>query len=228
MPSAALVDACPATMAAVAGDSFDAGARRGVVAVAAFCMDRTEVAVDAYAACVKAGSCSDAHVDGWTSDGTSFVAEPNCNYGKPGRDRQPMNCVDWKQAASYCAAQGARLPTEAEWEWAARGGARGSRYPWGNDVPSAGVCWSLKGQPQRSASCAVGTSATDASPLGVLDLAGNLHEWTSTAYAEGARVVRGGSFLDAFELEGRANARRGASPASKGVAIGFRCAVGRR
>ena len=227
--STALVDTCPAGMVGITGGSYTTPARRDLVTVTPFCMDRTEVAVDAYAACVKAGKCSDAHVDGWTSDGASFVAEDNCNYGKPGRARQPMNCVDWKQATAFCAAQGARLPTEEEWEWVARGGARGSRYPWGDAVPDAQVCWSLKGQPQRRATCAVGTSAADASPLGVLDLAGSVSEWTATPYNdEHARVVRGATFTSQFEYHGRASTRGGVSPVAHSVATGFRCTVGRR
>jgi formylglycine-generating enzyme len=215
-------------MVVVPGGSYSTTTRRDVVSVGPFCLDRTEVAVDVYSACVNAGKCDEAHVDAWTSNGTSFLPEGNCNYGKAGRDRQPMNCVDWNQAAAFCRAKGTRLPTEEEWEWAARGGARGSRYPWGDAVPEAQVCWSLEGQPRRTATCVVGASVADVSPLGIRDLAGNVHEWTGSTYDPRTRVVRGGTFGDQFEYEGRASTRRGASPVARSVATGFRCAVGRR
>src|SRR5690606_19045128 len=59
-----------------------------------------------------------------------------CNAGKPGRGDHPINCVSWHQADRFCAAQGKRLPTEAEWEMAARGLDR-RPYPWGHEPPSA-------------------------------------------------------------------------------------------
>ncbi|MBM4376963.1 MAG: SUMF1/EgtB/PvdO family nonheme iron enzyme, partial [Deltaproteobacteria bacterium] len=87
--------------------------KAGQVAVEAFCMDRTEVTTAAYAACVSAGKCTRAHT------GSVFAS---CNAGVSGRENHPINCVDRNQADAYCQAQGLRLPTEEEWEYAATGG----------------------------------------------------------------------------------------------------------
>lgn len=94
------------------------------VTVAAFCMARTEMTVAEYDACVAAGRCTAA----------GALHNPHCNTGMSGRSNHPINCVDLAQATAYCEAQGARLPTEEEWEYAARG-AEGRRYPWGSAAP---------------------------------------------------------------------------------------------
>ena len=90
-------------------------------------MDLTEVTVAIYDACVRAGSCTRA-------GGPDL--DPFCNEGKPERANHPINCVDWNQAMTYCNYIGARLPTEPEWEYAARG-SDGRKYPWGNTPPNA-------------------------------------------------------------------------------------------
>ncbi len=96
--------------------------------VAAFQIDRTEVTVSAYDACVKAGAC------------TPAATGPFCNGAQPERANHPVNCVNWNQSTAYCAWAGKRLPATAEWEYAARG-PEARRWPWGQTPPGQQMCW---------------------------------------------------------------------------------------
>lgn len=183
------------------------------VSVAGFAMDVTEVTAGAYTACVRAGRCSAA--------GTGR----SCNYGKSDKDNHPINCVDWDQATAYCGSVGKRLPTEEEWEYAARG-TDGRRYPWGDEEPGARACWN-----QRSAgsTCSVGSYASGV--FGLKDMAGNVWEWTASGYsdygnnrASEARVTRGGGWFNAVASSLRSSCRDGHAPSDRGDGLGFRCA----
>ena len=199
-----------AVMVELPAGRFTMSTRGDVVSVASFWLDRTEVTVSAYASCVSAGPCSDPEVGA------------ECNAGRPNRGAHPANCVDWDQATAYCAWLGRRLPTEEEWEWAARGGERGSVYPWGAALPGAQLCWSREGS--VAGTCPVAAYPAGRSPEGLADLAGNVWEWTSSV--RGAwRVVRGGGWGTRDAAFVRAGARRADLPADGHDSdLGFRCA----
>ena len=205
-------------MAALHGGKFKMGDRGDSVTVAPFELDVTEVTVDAYAACVRAGACS--------SDG--LVCDALSNWGVSGRGTHPMNCVDWNQATAYCGAQGKRLPTEQEWEWAARGQEKATIYPWGNDEPGGQLCWGGEGGNPKigdhTSTCPVGSYPRGDAPGGIHDLAGNVWEWTSSAYDGTSRVDRGGSWSWALAEFFHAAARVADKPADRSADLGFRCA----
>ena len=125
----------PAKMVTLPAASFTMGADAGAenerpahkATVAAFSMDLTEVTVNAYAVCFAAGKCS-------APEKGRF-----CTWAKCDRGNHPVNCVTHTQAAEYCQFVGKRLPTEVEWEYAARG-TDGRVYPWGADKPVGPPC----------------------------------------------------------------------------------------
>ena len=199
------------------------------VTVPAFRIDQHEVTAAEYKACVTAAGCTP------TNTGDEYT------YDRPGSESHPVNGVDWDQARAYCAWAGKRLPTEAEWEKAARG-ADGRRYPWGNDsldcdhaVLSTKTCSSPGTAP-------TGSRPRGASPYGALDMSGNVREWVEDSYhrsytgapsdgsawvapAGESRVVRGGSWSYGPTGFLRTSARRDSDPALRSSATGFRCAL---
>jgi formylglycine-generating enzyme required for sulfatase activity len=121
----------------------------------------------------------------------------------PGQESHPVKGVTWELAAAYCEWANKRLPTEAEWEVAARG-PQGLLYPWGDDGNSVEL--------PRSETYAIGTAPSNQSPFGAFDMAGNVWEWVADPYvptATGHRLLRGGAngFLKdmAYRLEGDPN-----------------------
>jgi len=139
------------------------------VTVPDFEMSRTEVTVAQYRACVEAGSCS---VDGLEGGRTS----PQCNWPKEGRDDHPINCVDLEKARAFAAWVGGRLPTEAEWEYAARGN---EPYPHaGSEDPEDVGCWG--GMQFMEGTCPVGSKR--ANGFGLVDMSGNVSEWVADCW----------------------------------------------
>jgi formylglycine-generating enzyme required for sulfatase activity len=106
------------------------------VTLPAFQLDRTEVTVGAYAACVAAAACIPFTTvqDSVYSEGQNKWASQFCNWGKARREQHPINCVPWDEAKKFCVWANKRLPTEEEWEYAARG-SEGRTYPWGEAFP---------------------------------------------------------------------------------------------
>jgi formylglycine-generating enzyme required for sulfatase activity len=167
-PGVAPDDACPAGMARVDGGTFPSIVRGGPAEIAALCVDVTEVTRGAYRDCPKA-------VCGRPDTGE------HCTESRSELDL-PVNCVTHAQAEAYCAFRHARLPTAEEWEWVARGGDEAATYPWGSALPKHQLCWS--GVEHRADPCPVGAFPEGASRVGILDLVGNVAEWTSTKRAD--------------------------------------------
>jgi hypothetical protein len=205
---------CPAGMVAVTGGVLARGG--GETRIPSFCMDRTEVTVDAYATCVDVGVCK----------ASDLVCGAAATWGKKGQGSHPLNCVTWNEADTFCREHGKRLPSEEEWEWAARGGKRASTYPWGEESPADRVCWdgegSSKGAGERKGPCAAGANPRGKSPDGIQDLAGNVREWTSTPQ-ERFRVIRGGSWGDSLPEFLSSSFRGWNAPDERMELLGFRC-----
>jgi len=211
-PDRVVIPAGPFTQGSTRGDEDERPARK--VTLKAFSIDRTEVTQGDFAACVAAKRCK-------TPPQQSTAASDS---------KLPVTGVDWNDAQAYCKFAGGRLPTEAEWEKAARG-EDGREYPWGNDADCARGNWgSFEGEgpcadknPGRPVT--VGQYPSGASPYGVLDLGGNVWEWVADKYDEDPkrRVVRGGSCCSYF-VGPRAANRNAWAPQHRDGDLGFRCA----
>ncbi|HEY4014453.1 MAG TPA: bifunctional serine/threonine-protein kinase/formylglycine-generating enzyme family protein [Polyangiaceae bacterium] len=207
------VAACPAGMIAIPGGSFFMGSDEGLpferpahqVSLAPYCVDKFEATVGDYKACSDAGRCKRA---GTTNDWPTIADkerkafDPLCNARDPvNRGRHPINCVDWEMSDKFCKEQGKRLPTEAEWEFAARG-PDGRKYPWGDDDPGASrlnacgkecMLWGAKNGIEEKAmydnddgfanTAPVGSFPKGASRYGVEDVVGNVWEWVADWYS---------------------------------------------
>lgn len=197
-----------------AGAFFFQGERK--IEVKAFRLGETAVTVAAYKRCFDAGECGPA-------SGTDGV----CNWGT-NRIDHPINCVNWNQAIAFCKWVGGRLPTEEEREYVASGGSDGRTFPWGSEKPGAQACWwSDVNQAAPSTTCPVGSHPEGDSKWGLHDLAGNVFEWTNSAFDNRSTVIRGGSWNtlpDQWHLL-RSESRFNSSPNARFDSLGFRCAL---
>jgi eukaryotic-like serine/threonine-protein kinase len=200
---------CPAGMVPIPGGNFFQGNDEGKedempahkVTLSPYCIDRFEVTVAQYMQCSDGGGCKRAIPKNEWENITQKEHEaydPLCNASQTdAHAKYPINCVSWEFAATYCEANGKTLPTEAQWEFAARG-PDGRKYPWGNDEPTGGhlnacgpecVAWhkeqGLDSPPPMYAkddgfpnTAPVGSFPNGASRFGVEDVVGNVGEWT--------------------------------------------------
>ncbi|MCB9787109.1 MAG: formylglycine-generating enzyme family protein [Deltaproteobacteria bacterium] len=209
------------------------------VRLSPFWMHRHEVSVGQFRWCVLAGACD---ADDIEQSGGYF------NYGREDRRWHPANGVSWFGARDYCAWIGGRLPTEAEWEYAARGGKMERRYPWDPDVEPTCRHAVFGGGTQSRCGIESSSEVTYYPGMGenrvswVEHMAGNVWEWTADWYAEDAyahsaevdprgpptgtgRVQRGGGWSEADPIALRTTFRAQMDPHMKLADVGFRCVV---
>jgi formylglycine-generating enzyme required for sulfatase activity len=238
-----LVPAGEAVMgSAMESASADVRPERQVTLSRPFLIHRNEVTVRDYMACVEAGACP---APGQTSGAEGTDTNDACNAGQPQRGDHPMNCVSAGAAIEYCEWAGGTLPSEAQWERAARG-TDGRLVPWTLEASSAGIL----GDPCRwmsTAECSATAGATTPvgeypdgrSPYGLNDMLGNVAEWTADAYESDAytvlpaldpvstvgasrQVVRGSSYASVHRPDALVGRTR-LSPHATLSWVGFRC-----
>jgi formylglycine-generating enzyme required for sulfatase activity len=214
------------------------------VTVSPFWIDKLEVTNGMYQLCVQSGKCKAPREDKSATHANYFTSKDFADF--------PVILVSWQDASSYCSWAGRRLPTEAEWELAARGAGAPRLFPWGDQAPDATLAnfdFAAKDTVR------VGSSPNGASPFGALDMAGNVWEWVNDYYSPdyynqsngltdptgpkgtdgGSKVIRGGSWADGtkeLRVDNRGSAKSpklssdSRTEAFKGEAnnrIGFRC-----
>jgi formylglycine-generating enzyme required for sulfatase activity len=236
-PSNEFVDANGVIMVFVPAGNFIMGDAAGYdnekpihsVYLADFYIDKYEVTNAFYQACVEAGGCQPPNRTG------SFTRDRY--YGDPQFDNYPVVFVDWESAAAYCQWRGLDLPTEAQWEKAARG-ADGRTYPWGNAIDETRANYNDSVQDTTE----VGTYESGQSLYGAYDMAGNVWEWVADWYSDTYylntsltdppgpvtgeyHVLRGGSWHDGEDIVRAANRGWNQLEYFYNADFGFRCAM---
>ena len=222
----------PAGMVAVAAGKYTVGCQTGdsycfddekppfEMKLGAYAIMIKEVTAEQYDECVGAGACPRAGKGA------------KCNWQRSDRDKHPINCVNLKGAMAYCKKHGWRLPTEWEWEVAARG-KKSPDYPWGDQTPSCtrAAMASAEGKGcGKNHTLPVGSRPGDKSWCDVLDMGGNVREWVVSGRkrsnaGEGKAFNRGGSWVMKADQFPTSHTRIVDSVTEKRNDLGFRCAV---
>lgn len=235
---------CPEGMVSIPAGEFLMGAAPGseglpeerpqhLVRLSTYCLDLTEVTVAQYAPCVQTGSCRASATQLSTFDSLDLTFFSRyCNWTSPDHLNHPMNCVDWMQADAFCRWAGKRLPTEAEWEYGARG-SDGRIYPWGNELPTERLLnawgggdwrhWSAIGKADSHSrlmyegddgwpsTAPVGQYPAGRSPFGLYDMAGNVWEWAADSYDAYGAPHGNTALQDPIRRNGQHKVARGGS-----------------
>ena len=208
------------------------------VNVPTFDLTRTEITAIQYSPCVSAGDCDEPTTG---AGGFNWMVAGNANH--------PINGVDWVNADAFCAFVGGRLPSEAEWEYAARSGGQDLVYPWGDDAPTCDFCImndeELPFGCDENSTWQVCSKPDGNTEHGLCDMTGNVYEWTADYYyydyngapTDGSawdeppypeyadRSIRGGGYISTPEIAAlRTSGRRLSIETSTEPDLGFRCA----
>jgi len=241
----------------IAGGSFMMGGPEGTpetdrlpiheVTVPSFEMTRTEITAAQYRCCVLEEACTEPQPPGYTpEDGPGHWDDmENCNWDLPEEDDRPINCVNWQQAVDFCEWAGGRLPSEAEWEYAARSEGQEVTYPWGEEEPSCDYAvmfdWDDGDGCGLERTWDVCSKPAGNTEQGLCDMAGNVWEWIRDCFHvdyEGAPIdgsawehdcagesmsTRGASFVQGSNLQFQVTKRSSGPSEIWHVSIGVRC-----
>ncbi len=239
----------PVEFIPIGGGTFMMGTERGdsgspnstpahSVRIKAFDISKTLVTVAQYGECVHAGKCDKPG----SGDAGNF-----CNWGKKDRARHPINCVNWKDANDFAAFKDARLPSEAEYEYAATSRGKKIPHPWGKGIATCDNAVMFAGGGYGCGNS--GTMPVCSKPKGnteqdLCDMVGNVWQWVGDTWhdtykgapSEGSawqagnsprRVMRGGSFSNYEDAELRVTYRNNIDAGTRYVTFGFRLAKSR-
>ena len=225
-------------MGSEVGVGFDNERPRHEVQIQSFWLRETETTVEEYQACVNAGIC--------TEPDEYNASHPLCNWGRADRLTHPVNCVDWYQSVQYCEWIGGRLPSESEWEYAARSQGKDITYPWGEEDVSCEYAIISESSSASGYGCSEGITWPVCSiekgntQQGLCDMSGNVYEVVQDSYhatydgapndgsawdGNSTKVRRGGDFTSIASYGWhRVSFRSNISTTSRAPNTGFRCA----